>query len=121
MSLFARARAGLALSPAERAFLKLVQSAVIAALVSLLPAVASALASGSVDWQAVAATAIATFSTAIAHAILKFFTAQADGNPAPPTNITGGVATLAASAPAPAADSPGPAPATAAAVPTAGG
>lgn len=117
MSLFARARAGLALSPAERAFLKLIQSAAIAALVSLLPAVASALASGSVDWQAVAATAIATFSTAIAHAILKFFTAQADGTPPPPANITGGVAAVPAAPPAP----PTPAPATAAAGPTAGG
>lgn len=118
MSLFARARAGLALSPAERAFLKLIQSAIIAALVSILPAVASALASGTVDWTAVGATAIATFSTAIAHAILKFFTAQADGTPAPPANVTGGVAILAST---PAAAQPSPAPATAAAAPTAGG
>lgn len=103
MSLFARARAGLALSPAERAFLKLIQSAVIAALVSLLPAVASALAAGNVNWQAVGATAIATFATAIAHAILKFFTAQADGNPLPPQNITGGVANVTPDASASAA------------------
>lgn len=100
MSLFARARAGLALSPAERAFLKLIQSAAIAALVSLLPAVASALAAGNVNWQAVGATAIATFSTAIAHAVLKFFTAQADGTPPAPANITGGVAPLVPSVPA---------------------
>jgi hypothetical protein len=78
MSLFARARAQLNLSPGERALLKLVEGAVLAGIVAALPVVAQLLAQQRVNWTEVARIAGATFAVAALMALAKFYKAQGD-------------------------------------------
>jgi hypothetical protein len=79
MNLFARASAGLALTPGERAFLKVVDGFVFTAGGAAFAAVAQLLSAGGVvDWRKVAAVAGVTFATSLVVAIKKFFTAQGD-------------------------------------------
>lgn len=78
MSLFARARAQLNLSPAERALLKLVEGFVLAGIVAALPVVSQLLAQQSVNWPDVARLAGGTFAVAALMAASKYFKAQGD-------------------------------------------
>jgi hypothetical protein len=79
MNLFARASAGLALTPGERAFLKVVDGFVFTAGGAAFAAVAQLLSAGGVvDWRKVAAVAGVTFATSLVVAMKKFFTAQGD-------------------------------------------
>jgi hypothetical protein len=79
MNLFARASAGLALTPGERAFLKVVDGFVLTAGGAAFAAVAQLLSAGGVvDWRKVAAVAGVTFATSLVVAMKKFFTAQGD-------------------------------------------
>jgi hypothetical protein len=76
--LFARARNNLALAPAERALLKLIEGLACAALVAALPILADALGHGAVDWAAVGRTALAAGATAALVALLKYCKAFGD-------------------------------------------
>jgi hypothetical protein len=80
MSMFARARAYAALTPAERALLRLIEGLVCAALVAALPVLAEALGTGSVRWGDVARTALAASAVAVLLALAKY--AKAHGDPA---------------------------------------
>lgn len=88
--MFKRAGAYLNLSPAERAFLRLVEGLIVSALIAGVQAVMPLLNSGALDpsavpWQAVAHTFIATVLGALGAAGVKFFKAQGDP-PLPPAN-----------------------------------
>lgn len=78
-SLFARARAYLPLSPAERAVLKLVEGLICVAFVAALPVVADALSRQSVAWSDVARAALAAAAVAVLLALAKY--ARAHGDP----------------------------------------
>lgn len=78
MNVFTRARAGLNLTPGERAFLRLVDLCVLAGLVAALPVISDALANQPVNWSAVLHTAIAAFGVAALGALLKWLKAQTD-------------------------------------------
>src|SRR5258708_813452 len=78
MSIFAKARAGANLSPAQRALLKLIEGFAIAGVVAALPVLALALGQESVNWTAVGRVALGTFSTAALMAAVKYLKAQGD-------------------------------------------
>ncbi|HEV2236859.1 MAG TPA: hypothetical protein VGR57_09400 [Ktedonobacterales bacterium] len=85
MGMFARARANLNLTPAERALLRLVKLCLVAGLVAALPILAQALSGQALDWATVGRTALAAFSVAALGALLKWLTSQADA-PLPDTS-----------------------------------
>ncbi len=78
MSIFAKARAGLNLTPAERAFLKLVEGWVIAGALSALVAFVTAVTQPNPNWRVVLAITATAFVTATAFAALKYVKAHAD-------------------------------------------
>jgi hypothetical protein len=79
MNLFARARAGLVLSPGERTFLKFVDGAAISAGVAAVTAIVNLLAPGhAVDWRTVAIVGGVAFGTSILAALKKYATAHFD-------------------------------------------
>ncbi len=92
MDMFKRAAAYLNLSPAERAFLRLVEGLILSALIAGLQAVMPLLNAGvdpsgftAIPWGSVAHTFIATVLGAIGAAGVKY--AKAQGDPAlPPPN-----------------------------------
>lgn len=93
MNIFQRAQQGLNLTPAQRAFLKLVEGLVIAAIVTSIPIIGSAVAThlkeGSVDWGSIALFSLGTFSTVFAAAVVKYCKAHGDS---PLAQLVGGVA-----------------------------
>lgn len=94
MSLFQRAWAGLNLSPAERAWLKLIEGFILAGIVAALPAVAELLSAGTVDWATVGRTALGTFAVAVLMAAVKYCKAHGDSPLAEPLGqVLTGVAT----------------------------
>lgn len=82
-SMLARARAGLNLTPGERALLRLGELCVIAGLVSALPIVAEALAQQPINWTLTLQTAISAFGVAALGCLVKWLKAQADAPLAP--------------------------------------
>ncbi len=83
LTLTQRARARLALTPAERALLRLMEGLLCAGLVAAAPIVAQALGQQSVNWGDVARAALAAAATAILLALTKY--ARAQGDPPLPT------------------------------------
>ena len=98
MSIFGKARAGENLSPAARAFLRLVEGLAATAIVAALPVVSDALSRGAVDWADVGRAALAAGATAVGLAILKYFKAHGD-TPLAPSSSTASVTTLAPATP----------------------
>ena len=78
MSIFAKARKGLNLSPAERAALKLIEGFIIAGIVAALPVLSQLLGQSSVNWASVGRIALGTFATAALMAAIKYLKAQRD-------------------------------------------
>lgn len=99
-TLFRRARAYAALTPAERALLKLLEGLACAALVAALPIVADALSRGAVSWPDVGRAALAAAAVAVLLALTKY--AKAHGDP----TLADAVAAVAADLPAPAPTAP---------------
>lgn len=89
-SLFARASAGLNLTPGERALLKLVKGIVLTALAAAFTAACQLLGSnfGKVDAKTVAEVAGVTFGVAVCNALEKWASAQGDE----PLSVVFGVA-----------------------------
>jgi hypothetical protein len=84
MNLFARAFAGLPMTPAERAFLRLLQGLGGTFLIAALPAVGQALNNPkSFAWQPVLDAAFAAGMNAVLLAALKYRSAKGDTLPAP--------------------------------------
>lgn len=81
--LFLQARNHMALAPAERALLKLIEGLTCAALVAALPIIADALGHGGVNWADVGRTALAAGATAALLALIKYCRAYGDP-PLPP-------------------------------------
>lgn len=78
LDLFARARNGLSLTPAERSLLKLIEGLAVAGLVAAMPVLAEALSSrGTIVWNDVLHSALAAGITAVLMALLKY--AKASG------------------------------------------
>lgn len=78
--LWRRARRHEPLTPGERAFLRLIEGLVCAALVATLPVVADALGSAGVNWTDVGRAALAAAAVAVLLALAKY--ARAQGDPA---------------------------------------
>jgi hypothetical protein len=78
MSVFADARKGKNLSPAQRAFLKLVEGFIIAGVVAALPVLSLALSQQNVNWEGVLRVALGTFATAALMGAVKYLKAQGD-------------------------------------------
>ncbi len=89
-SLWRRAQAYTALTPGERALLRLVEGLVCAGIVAALPIIADALGRQAVNWSDVGRAALAAALTAILLALNKYLRAQND----PP--LTGALADGAA-------------------------
>lgn len=83
LRLFAQARGRMALAPADRALLKLIEGLACAALVAALPIIADALGRGDINWADVGHTALAAGATAALLALLKYCKAWGDP-PLPP-------------------------------------
>jgi hypothetical protein len=89
-----RARAHLALSPLERALLRLLKALALTALLATLPVLSdlcNALATNqlNVDWRAWGLRLLVAAGTALVFALQKYYAAQGDGppiTPAPPAN-----------------------------------
>lgn len=82
MNIFQKAGAGLPLTPAQRAFLKLLQSFVLTAVVAGLLTAAQYLAGdGPIDMQKLYIAVGGAAALAFAHAVTKYFTAQSDTQP----------------------------------------
>jgi hypothetical protein len=81
--LIQRARAGMALTPGERALLRLAEGLLCAGLVAAAPIVAQALGQQVVNWGDVARAALAAGATAILLALTKYARAQGDPPLAP--------------------------------------
>jgi hypothetical protein len=79
--LLQRARARAALTPAERALLRLLEGLLCAALVAAAPIIAQALGQQSVNWGDVGRAALAAVATAILLALAKYARAQGDTPP----------------------------------------
>ena len=79
--LFQRARAHAALTPAERALLRLLEGLLCAALVAAAPIIAQALGQQRVNWSDVGRAALAAVATAILLALTKYARAQGDMPP----------------------------------------
>jgi hypothetical protein len=115
--MFARAFAGLNLTPLERAILKFLEMGVIAGVVALAPIFAQLANQQTPDWATFLRLAGATFATAFLGAIWKYLKAQGDP-PLPPPQVTiqqtpAGLTVSAAPQPAPTAPSTAPAAASA--------
>jgi len=78
IGLLTRARNNVALTPAERALLKLIEGLVCTALVAALPIVADALGHGAVNWADVERAALAAGATAALLAFIKYCKAYGD-------------------------------------------
>lgn len=78
MTILAKARGNLNLTPAERALLKLAEGALVAGAIAALPVVAQALATQRIDWAQALRTAVATFAVAGLLAATKYLKAQND-------------------------------------------
>ena len=79
MNLFTKARAGLNLTPAERAQLKFVEALAVAGVVAALPVLADALSThGAIVWADVLHTGLATGAVAVILALVKYLKAQGD-------------------------------------------
>lgn len=82
MNIFQKAQQGLNLTPGQRAFLKLVDGLVIAAILAAIPIVGSAVSTrlreGNIDWTAIALFALGTFGSAFAAAVVKYCKAHMD-------------------------------------------
>lgn len=79
MNLFQRAAAGLALTPAERALLKLLQSLLLTAILTGLLAASQYLAGNStINWHTLLFVIGGQILLAVATAIAKYITAQGD-------------------------------------------
>lgn len=76
--LLRRAAARAALTPAERALLRLAEGLLCAGLVAVTPVVAQALGQQSVRWGDVGRAALAAAATAILLALAKYARAQSD-------------------------------------------
>lgn len=77
-NMFARASAGLNLTPMERAALRMLEGLAATAVVAGITAAAPLLAGGSVDWANVGHVALAAGITAALLAILKYAKAFGD-------------------------------------------
>lgn len=73
-----RARRYAALTPGERAVLRLIEGLACAALVAMLPIVADALGRTAVDWGNVARAALAAAAVAVLMALSKYYKAHGD-------------------------------------------
>ena len=119
-SVFAKSAAHQNLSPAARAFLKLIEGCVIAGVVAALPVLAMALGQATPDWPGIGRIALGTFATAALMAAVKYCKAQGDPPLAQPVSQ---VLTAAATAvgkwagPSDSGNRPAPAPPTPAPVP----
>ena len=104
MNLFTRARLNLNLTPAERAFLRLVEGTLIGAVVAGAQAILpmfndAALAQpDAIAWGTILHTFLAAFGATLILAARKYLAARAD--PALPTGSTVSVSPLAPAAPA---------------------
>ena len=78
LTLLRRARARAALTPAERALLRLAEGLLCAALVAAAPIIAQALSQQTVNWGAIGRAALAAGATAILLALTKYARAQGD-------------------------------------------
>jgi len=78
MNIFAKANAGASLTPIQRAILRFIEGAVVATVVSMLPALSAALSSQTPDWIAVGRTALATFAVVLLLALSKWAKAHGD-------------------------------------------
>src|SRR5260221_1811497 len=88
MSIFAKARAGLNLTPADRAFLKLVAGWVIAGALSALVAFVTAVTQPNPNWRVVLAITATAVVTAPAFAALNCVNAHLDPPLAAPVDAT---------------------------------
>ena len=77
-NIYNRARQRQSLTPGERAFLKLLQGLLCAALVATLPAIAAAFGNTNVSWSDVLRTALAAGAVAVLLTLAKYLTAQGD-------------------------------------------
>ena len=77
-SLFGQARAGLPLTPGERAYLKLVQGVAITGLIAAIQAAGPLLNQQQPDLAAILHTALIAFGVSVVHAIWKLASAQGD-------------------------------------------
>jgi hypothetical protein len=89
MTLLQRARAHLALSPLERALLRLLKALAVTALLATLPVLSdlcNALATNqlNVDWRAWGLRLLVAAGTALVFALQKYYAAQGDGPPITP-------------------------------------
>jgi uncharacterized membrane protein len=83
MNLFSLARAGVNLTPGQRAILRLVEGVIVAAAVAALPVVAQFLAGADLahlDYAALARYSVGAFLVALIMAVMKY--AKAHGDPA---------------------------------------
>lgn len=84
MSVFQQSRAGLNLSPAARAFLKLCEGFLVAGIVAASPVVAQLLGQQSVNWSQTLRLAGAAFAVAVLLAVVKYCKAHMDAPLAAP-------------------------------------
>ena len=77
-SLLRRARAYAALTPGERALLRLGEGLLCAGMVAALPIIADALAYQTVNWSDVGRAALAAAATAMLLALNKYLSARSD-------------------------------------------
>ena len=77
-SLWSRARAYAALTPAERALLRLAEGLLCAGLVAALPVIADALGRQPINWSDLGRAALAAAATAILLALNKYLRAHGD-------------------------------------------
>lgn len=91
MNVFQRNFLGLNLSPAQRAFIKVVKGAVISALFAGLAAVVQFLLLPTINWHAVLLIGGGTIGTTLAFALDKYFSAQGD---TPLATVAGEVGTI---------------------------
>ena len=86
-NLVQRAQRYEALTPSERAILKLAEGLICSAVVAALPVIAQALGQGGVHWSDALHTALAAASVAALLALSKY--AKAHGDPPPAAASTG--------------------------------
>jgi hypothetical protein len=77
-SLWGRARAYAALTPGERALLRLAEGLLCAGLVAALPIIADALSQQPVNWSDLGRAALAAATTAMLLALNKYLRAHGD-------------------------------------------
>ena len=77
-SLWSRARAYAALTPAERALLRLAEGLLCAGLVAALPVIADALGRQPINWGDLGRAALAAAATAMLLALNKYLRAHGD-------------------------------------------